>query len=102
MSFESELSQGKFCIPECTVCKKVVWPPAEFCNHCLGEVSLKKGDFEGKIIEFSKQDEGYFCLVEFEKKIRIISKISQIPKIGQTVKISKCGITNGDYFFHVN
>ena len=102
MSFESELFQGKFCIPECTICKKIVWPPSEFCNHCLGQVSLKKGDFEGKIIEFSKQNEEYFCIVEFENIIRIIAKISHIPEIGQTVKISKCGISNQSYFFYVN
>ncbi len=102
MSFESELLQGKFCIPECTVCKKIVWPPAEFCNHCFGQVSLKKGNFEGKIIEFSRQNEGYFCLVEFENTIRVMAKILQIPETGQIVKISKCGISNGNYFFYVN
>ncbi len=102
MSFESELLKGKFCIPECMICKKIVWPPAEFCNHCFGQVSLKKGDFEGKIIEFSRQNEVYFCLVEFEKTIRVMAKILQIPEIGQIVKISKCGILNGNYFFYVN
>ncbi len=102
MSFESELLQGKFCIPECTVCKKIVWPPAEFCNHCFGQVSLKKGNFKGKIIEFSRQNEGYFCLVEFENTIRVMAKILQIPETGQIVKISKCGISNGNYFFYVN
>ncbi len=101
MNFESELLQGKFCIPECTVCKKIVWPPTEFCNHCFGSVFLKKGDFEGKIIEFSSKDGGYFCLVEFERNIRVMAKTLQIPKIGQIVKISKCGIVNGGYFFHV-
>jgi len=25
-----------------------------------------------------------------------------MPEIGQTVKISKCGIVNGNYFFYVN
>jgi len=102
MNFESELSKGEFSIPECTVCKKIVWPPAEFCNHCLGIVSLKKGNFEGKIVEFSRQNEEYFCLVEFENTIRIMAKISQTPKIDQRVKISKCGIVNGNYFFYVN
>jgi len=102
MSFESELLQGKFCIPICAVCEKIVWPPAEFCNYCFGQVSLKKGDFEGKIIEFSRQNEEYFCVVEFENTIKLMAKIFQIPKIGQTVKISKCGISNGDYFFHIN
>ncbi len=102
MSFESELLKGKFCIPQCIVCKKIVWPPTEFCNHCFGQVSIKKGDFHGKIIEFSRQNGEYFCLVEFEKTIRVMAKILQIPEIGQIVKISKCGISNGNYFFYVN
>jgi len=102
MNFESELTKGVFCIPECAKCKKIVWPPSEFCNRCFGEVYLKKGNVEGKIIEFSKHNEDYFCLVEFEKTIRIMAKILEYPKIGQIVKITKCGISNGSYFFNVN
>ena len=102
MTFELELSQGRFCIPECILCKKIVWPPSEFCNYCFGTVSLKKGDFEGKIVEFSKQNDDYFCLVEFEETIRVIAKTSKIPKIDQTVRISECGIKDGNYFFYVN
>jgi len=102
MSFESELAQGSFYIPECNICKKIVWPPAEFCNRCFGRVLLKKECFEGKIIEFSRQNEEYFCLVEFNNTIRVMAKISKIPQIGQIVKISKCGISNGDYFFYVS
>ena len=48
MNFESKLNDGEFCIPECTECKKIVWPPAEFCNHCFGNISLKDGPFVGK------------------------------------------------------
>ena len=102
MNFETELTNGVFCITECNICKKIVWPPTEFCNHCFGAISLKKGDFVGKIIEFSKQDEEYFCLVEFENTIRIICKMTQTPLIDQSVKITKCGISDGNYFFHIN
>ena len=101
MNFESELAQSNFYIPECTQCMKVVWPPSEFCNHCFGSVSLKKKVVEGNIIEFSRQSDSYFCLVEFEKKIRVMAKISKMPKIGQKVKILKCGLVNGNYFFHI-
>jgi uncharacterized OB-fold protein len=101
MNFESKLNDGKFCIPECTECKKIVWPPAEFCNHCFGDVSLKEEPVVGKILEFSRQNQQDFCLVEFENMIRIMAKISQRPEIGQIVKISKCGIVNGGYFFEV-
>ena len=102
MNFESRLSNGEFLIPKCTECKKIVWPPAEFCNHCFGIVSLEKDDFEGKIIEFSRQNDQYFCIVEFEDTIRIMANMSKTPKIGQMVKISKCGINDKSYFFHVN
>ena len=101
MNFESKLSEGVFCIPECIECKKIVWPPSEFCSHCFGRVSLKEEAFVGKIIEFSRQNVEYFCLVEFEKTIRIMAKTPKIPEIGQSVKISKCGIHNGSYFFQV-
>ena len=102
MNFESELSKGKFLIPECSVCMKIVWPPTEFCNDCFGSVSLKNGDFEGEIIEFSKQNNDYFCVVGFENTIKIMAKMLEIPKIGQMVKISKCGISKDGYFFYVS
>jgi len=102
MSFESELTKGIFSIPECKSCDKIVWPPAEFCNQCFGSVNLKKGEYEGEIIEFSRQDNEYFCLVEFEKNVRVLAKILEIPEIGKKVKISKCGISNESYFFQVS
>lgn len=101
MSFEAKLKGGIFCIPECNECKKIVWPPAEFCSHCFGAVSPKEGDFEGKIIEFSSKNGQCFCVVEFEKTFRIIANISKTPSIGQSVKISKCGISEGNYSFAV-
>ncbi|KEQ57106.1 hypothetical protein AAA799B03_00364 [Marine Group I thaumarchaeote SCGC AAA799-B03] len=102
MNFESELSKGNFLITECIECKKIVWPPTEFCNDCMGKTSLKEGDFEGKIIEFSRQNEDYFCIVEIEKSFRIMAKMSTEPHIDQIVKISKCGISEGNYYFEVN
>lgn len=101
MSFESEMSKGNFVIPQCTVCQKLVWPPEEFCNICLGKTSLKEANFQGKIIEFSRQNDAYFCMVEIESSFRIIAKMIDEPHIDQIVKISKCGITNGNYFFEI-
>ena len=101
MSFENELETGQFCIPECLSCKKLVWPPSEFCDKCNGETSLKKEEFEGKIIEFSRQNDDYFCIVEFYNSIRIMAKMTTYPKKDQIVKISKCGIVDGSYFFHI-
>jgi uncharacterized OB-fold protein len=101
MSFENELEKGRFYLPQCLSCKKWVWPPSEFCDRCNGETSLKKEEFEGKIIEFSKQNDDYFCIVEFYDSIRIMAKMTTCPKKDQMVKISKCGIIDGSYFFHI-
>lgn len=101
MSFESELSNGNFCIPKCTKCTKIVWPPSEFCDDCYGIVSLQKGNFKGEIIEFSQDSQGYFCMVEFVEKIRIMARKKEQPKIGQIVKISTCGIKDESYFFEI-
>tara|TARA_B110000438_G_scaffold288801_1_gene322672 strand:+ start:107 stop:415 length:309 start_codon:yes stop_codon:yes gene_type:complete len=101
MSFEDKLSKGQFYIPECLACKKIIWPPSEFCDKCNGKTSLKKEEFEGKIIEFSKQNENYFCLVEFYGSIRLMAKMKSSPEKNQIVKILKCGIVNGSYFFEI-
>jgi len=101
MSFEDKLSKGQFYIPECLACKKIIWPPSEFCDKCNRKTSLKKEEFEGKIIEFSKQNKNYFCLVEFCNAIKLMAKMTSSPKKNQIVKISKCGINNGSYFFQI-
>ena len=64
----------------------------------MGKTSLKEGEFQGKIIEFSKQNEDYFCIVEIEDSFRIMAKMSNEPHIDQSVKISKCGIDKKLFF----
>lgn len=102
MSFENKLTEGIFCIPKCNNCKKIVWPSSEFCNHCFGSVSLDEDNFKAKIIEFSGKNDQYFCLVEIEKTFRIIATILKTPEVGQSVIISKCGISQGNYYFEVS
>lgn len=100
MSIEAELEKGNFVVGQCTECKKTVWPPADYCNRCLGIVSVKKGPQKGKVMEFSKQDDNYFCLVEFEREVRIIGKfLHGMPRKDQAVKVERCGISGGSYFF---
>jgi uncharacterized OB-fold protein len=101
MNFEDELTKGNFTIPECSSCKKIIWPPTEFCDVCYSKTCLKTGQFMGKIIEYSKQNEEYFCMVEFLDSFRLIAKKKDKPENGQIVKISKCGISEGSYFFQV-
>lgn len=103
MNFESELKRGNFIIPECKHCQKIIWPPSEFCNQCFREVFWKKSSYEGKIIEFSKQDNDYFCLVEIENTIKIMGKISAgIPDRGKHIRIKKCGIKDESYYFEMS
>ena len=103
MSFRSELARGRFCIPECTECGRVVWPASEICSRCMGPVSLRSGSFEGRILEYSGQGGRYFCMVEFEGAVRVMAEISQAPRVGQTVRMRRCAVAakGGGYRFHV-
>jgi uncharacterized OB-fold protein len=103
MSFESELKKGNFIISECTNCQKIVWPPSEFCNQCFSEVSWRNTSNQGKIVEFSKQNNDYFCIVEIENAVKIIGSVSNgIPNVGQCVKIDNCGMKGENYYFEMS
>ena len=100
MNFDSELRKGNFPLSECNHCKIIVWPPSEFCNQCLKENSWRECSRVGKIIEFSKKENIYFCVAKIENSIKIMGEIiSGVPKIGGQIKIVDCGIANNNYFF---
>ena len=102
MNFEAELEKGNFVVSECHKCKKIVWPPSEFCNVCLKEVSWRKSSGEGKILEFSRQNENFFCVAEIENSIRLIGKIvSGLPEVGKKVKIESCSVEGQDYVLNM-
>lgn len=100
--FESELKKGNFMIPECLRCNDVIWPPSNYCNHCFGKTNWRKSNGVGTILEFSKNNDVFFCLVEFEKKIRILGTLkihSQPPEINKKVKIKSCKMNGKNYNF---
>lgn len=100
--FETELKKGIFMIPECLKCNDVVWPPSDYCSHCFGKISWRKSDGVGTILEFSKSKDVFFCLVEFENKIRILGTIenkSNPPEINKKVKIQYCKMDGKNYNF---
>lgn len=100
MNFELELKKGNFLISECNYCKKIVWPPSEFCNQCLKENSWRDCSRFGKIIEFSKKNNSYFCVAELENSVKIIGEIvSGTPTNGEKIKVVDCGMENNNYFF---
>ena len=101
MRFTDELARGRFCIPECTACKRIVWPASDICGLCTGVVSLRSGDFEGHVLECSGQGGRHFCLVEFECTVRVIAEIPMEPEIGQAVRMRRCGVSEGVWMFYV-
>ena len=101
MNFEEELRKGNFLIPQCSKCEKIVWPPSGFCDKCFGKVTLKEKEKHGKVVTFSKRNNDYFCVVEFEGNIKIIAKSEKEPKKDQIVEVIRCGIKNKDYFFEI-
>lgn len=99
MKFNSELTKGNLFISECVDCNQIIWPPSEFCNRCLKKTSWRKCSNHGKIVEFSKQNDTYFGIVEFENSFRIMGTIViGQPDVNKTVEILECGILNSDYF----
>ena len=58
--FESEIKAGNFVTSECTYCKKIVWPPSDYCDNCFMEVNWRKVSPNGKLIEWSKKIMTFF------------------------------------------
>lgn len=102
MNFEAELKKGHFMVPECLKCNDVIWPPSDYCSHCFGKISWRESDGIGTILEFSKNNDIFFCLVEFEKNIRILGTLdikSKPPEINKKVKIENCKMDGKNYNF---
>ena len=72
MIFEESISKGVFTIPWCPLCDKATWPPSESCHRCHADTISKPSAGCGRIIEYSMDDQGYFCIAEFEESVRIM------------------------------
>jgi len=100
--FESEIKAGNFVTSECTYCKKIVWPPSDYCDNCFMEVNWRKVSPNGKLIEWSKKNNDIFCIAEFENTIRVMGKLDTknvMPKSGQLLKFIKCSLNYKPKFF---
>jgi uncharacterized OB-fold protein len=91
--FEEGLKSGRFLVGECVRCKKITWPPSEFCNKCFGNLKWRKIIEPGVLIEFSSKDGKVFGIVEFEGTVRIMGTISNPEGIrsGSEVRVHRCG-----------
>ena len=92
MIFEESISKGVFTIPWCPLCEKATWPPSESCHRCHADTISKPSVGCGRIIEYSMDDQGYFCIAEFEESVRIMCRIlgDDTPKCGKNVILEKC------------
>jgi uncharacterized OB-fold protein len=100
--FDDELRSGNFVTSHCIHCKKIVWPPSDYCNKCFRNVDWRNVSLNGKLIEWSKKGNDFFCIIEFENIIRIIGKLetkNSTPKPGQIVKLEKCILSSKHKFF---
>lgn len=90
--FDQALNEGRFIVSFCENCQKFVWPPSSYCNICQEITLWKEPNKNGRVLEFSKQKEDYFCLIEINNEIRILGGLetSKPPKIGQNVELYKC------------
>ena len=72
----------------------------DYCDECFGEVTIEDGPQIGRIIEFAKKENEYFCIIEMTEEIKIMGKLlAGTPKNDQHVKIAHCGIVENNYFF---
>jgi uncharacterized OB-fold protein len=90
--FESELRNGRFVVGECQKCRRISWPPGEFCSTCFGDLSWRPIMEHGTLVEASSKDGKVFGIAEFEGVVRVIGTIpnGQNAKPGQRVKVTKC------------
>ena len=90
--FDDELSHGRFILSFCSDCQKFVWPPASYCNICHNATLWKNTSKHGKILEFSKKEHDYFCLIETDDDIRVLGCVKSLnePKLGQSVELEEC------------
>jgi len=99
--FKSELKKGNFVCSECVKCNKLVWPPSDFCNRCFHDVIWRQVSVNGRLVEFSEKDSNIFCIGEFENTIRVMGTLKANVgdiKIGQEIKLAKCGFNGHEKF----
>lgn len=98
--FEEELKKNSLVCSECKKCKRIVWPPSDFCNRCFGNVIWRPLSRVAKLIEFSRKGEEYFCIAEFEESVRVMGAIEKAsnPQVGQSLVLVKCDFNGKERF----
>lgn len=98
--FEQELKNNNFVCSECLRCKKIVWPPNDYCNKCFDNVTWRQISRDAILLEYSCKNGEYFCMAEFEDQIRVIGTIQEKSglEIGQKLILEKCDYDKSEKF----
>ncbi|MGB9003670.1 MAG: hypothetical protein WCC52_07690 [Nitrosotalea sp.] len=98
--FEQELKNNNFICSECPKCKKLVWPPSEYCNKCFGGVIWRQVSRNATLLEYSCRNGEYFCIAELEGQIRIMGMIQNVSElqIGENLILEKCDYDGSEKF----
>ena len=98
--FQNELKKGNFIISKCEQCNKIIWPVNDFCDNCFSTVSWISGSKSARIIEYSRQNGKWFCLVETGDKVRILDTLlcDNEPEIEQKILLDRCFFDKKPHF----
>lgn len=86
----------------CPACDRVSWPPSPHCPHCLVDTVRRSLPKSGRILEYSRVGETYFCMAEFGNGIRIMCALrgtSTEPVVGQSILLDRVERKGADYSF---
>ncbi len=88
----NDKSNNDFVASECKQCLCIVWPPSDYCSNCFSKTNSKLISKTGKLLEFSKDGNSFFGIVEFDEQIRVTGIINTEQtnlEIGQSIKLIK-------------
>ena len=104
MSFEEDLSGGVLTVSTCPKCRITVWPPSKICSRCFGPTDRRRCAGTGKVAEYSRDGQRYFCIAELDEGFRIMGSLSSgtAPRIGQRIRLKRAGMDGDGYEFEMS
>lgn len=92
----------KLMISRCVRCKSTAWPPQESCRECFADTRVVQASDTGTIVGFSKKDDVYFCVADFDGIRIMCSLCSQVePVTGQRVRFDRYHTTKDGHAFEI-
>ncbi|ABK77219.1 hypothetical protein CENSYa_0586 [Cenarchaeum symbiosum A] len=85
----------------CSSCKHTVWPPSGRCPRCLGRTVRGILPDTGRIVGFSGDKSGRYCLVDMDGVRLVASYSGKSPADGQKVRLLRAWTEGGRSRFEV-